>query len=68
MNLALWIFQRLWFAFVFISKPERLCAVGVCAMCGTPAPTIEPHQALSAIPDEFSMADHEGCVSRSDSQ
>jgi hypothetical protein len=43
-------------------------SVGVCAMCGTPAPTIEPLQALSAIPDEFSMADHEGCVSRSDSQ
>ena len=37
-------------------------------MCGTPAPAIEPLQALSAIPDEFGGADHEASVSRSDSQ
>ena len=43
-------------------------SVGVCAMCGTPAPAIEPLQALSAIPDEFGGADHEASVSRSDSQ
>ncbi len=43
-------------------------SVGVCAMCGTPAPAIESLQALPVIPDEFSGADHEGCVSRSDSQ
>jgi hypothetical protein len=37
-------------------------------MCGTPAPTIEPLQALSAIPDEFSGTDQEACASSSDSQ
>jgi len=41
---------------------------GVCVMCGMPAPAIEPLQALSAIPDEFSGTDHEACVSSSDSQ
>ncbi len=43
-------------------------SVEVCAMCGMPAPTIEPLRALSAIPDEFCGADHEACASRSDSQ
>jgi hypothetical protein len=37
-------------------------------MCGTPTPAIEPLQALSAIPDEFTGADHETGVSSSDSQ
>jgi TPR repeat protein len=37
-------------------------------MCGTPAPTIEHLQALSAIPEEFSGTDHEACASSSDSQ
>jgi hypothetical protein len=37
-------------------------------MCGTPAPAIEPFQALSVIPDEFGGVDHEASVSRSDSQ
>jgi hypothetical protein len=37
-------------------------------MCGTPAPTIEPLHALSAIPDEFGGANHEACVSSSESQ
>jgi hypothetical protein len=37
-------------------------------MCGTPAPTIEPLQALSAIPDEFSGTDHGACAPSSDSQ
>jgi TPR repeat protein len=35
-------------------------------MCGTPAPAIGPLQALSAIPDEFSAADHDAGVSSSD--
>jgi hypothetical protein len=35
-------------------------------MCGTPAPAIEPLHALSAIPDEFSGADHEAVVSALD--
>jgi hypothetical protein len=37
-------------------------------MCGTPAPSIEPLQALSAISDEFSGTDNEACASSSDSQ
>jgi TPR repeat protein len=37
-------------------------------MCGKPAPAIEPLQALLAIPDEFSGADHEAGVSSSDTQ
>jgi TPR repeat protein len=37
-------------------------------MCGTPAPSIEPLQARSAVPDEFTGADHEAGVSSSDSQ
>ena len=37
-------------------------------MCGTPAPTIEPLHALSEIPDEFGEANHEACVSSSESQ
>lgn len=37
-------------------------------MCGTPAPAIEPLQARSAVPDEFTGADHEAGVSSSDSQ
>jgi len=37
-------------------------------MCGTLAPAIEPLLALSAIPDEFTGADHEAGVSSSDSQ
>jgi hypothetical protein len=37
-------------------------------MCGTPAPAIEPLQALSAIPVEFSGTDHEAYVSSSNSQ
>jgi TPR repeat protein len=41
---------------------------GVCAMCGTPAPAIEPLPALSAIPDELSRANHEAGLSSSDSQ
>lgn len=40
----------------------------VCVMCATPAPAIEPVQALPAIPAEFSGTDHEACVSSSDSQ
>ncbi len=40
----------------------------VCVMCGTPAPAIEPLQALSAIHDEFSGADDDIAVSSSDSQ
>jgi hypothetical protein len=43
-------------------------SVGVCAMCGLPAPAIERLQALSAISDEFSGTDHETCVSSSESQ
>jgi hypothetical protein len=43
-------------------------SVGVCAMCGTPAPTIEPLHALLAIPDEFGGASHEAGVSSSESQ
>ena len=37
-------------------------------MCGTPAPAIEPLQAVEVIPDEFGGADHEASVSSSDSQ
>jgi TPR repeat protein len=37
-------------------------------MCGTPAPAIESLQALSAIPEEFSRANHEAGVSSSDRQ
>ena len=37
-------------------------------MCGTPAPAIEPLLALSAIPDEFTGADHKAGVSSSNSQ
>jgi len=37
-------------------------------MCGTAAPTIEPLQPTSAVPDEFSGADHESAPSSSDSQ
>jgi hypothetical protein len=37
-------------------------------MCGTAAPAIEPLQPLSAVPDEFSGADHESTPSSSDSQ
>jgi hypothetical protein len=43
-------------------------SAGVCPMCGKPAPAIEPLQALLAIPDEFSGADHEAGVSSSDTQ
>ena len=42
--------------------------VGVCAMCGTPAPAIDLLRALPAIPDEFGGADHEAGVSSSESQ
>jgi hypothetical protein len=37
-------------------------------MCGTAAPAIEPLQPTSAVPDEFSGADHESGPSSSDSQ
>ena len=37
-------------------------------MCGTAAPAIEPLHPTSAVPDEFSGADHESAPSRSDSQ
>ncbi len=37
-------------------------------MCGTAAPAIEPLQPTSAVPDEFSGADHESAPSSSDSQ
>ena len=37
-------------------------------MCGTPAPAIQPLEALSEIPDEFRGAVHEVGVSSSDSQ
>jgi len=40
----------------------------ICAMCGTAAPAIEPLQPLSAVPDEFSGADHEAGPSSSDNQ
>jgi len=39
-----------------------------CVMCGTAAPAIEPLQPTSAVPDEFSGADHESGPSSSDSQ
>ena len=37
-------------------------------MCGTAAPAIEPLQPTSAVPDEFSGADHESGPSSSDNQ
>ena len=37
-------------------------------MCGTAAPASEPLQPTSAVPDEFSGADHESGPSSSDSQ
>ena len=37
-------------------------------MCGTAAPASEPLQPTSAVPDEFSGADHESVPSSSDSQ
>ena len=43
-------------------------SAGFCVMCGTAAPAIEPLQPTSAVPDEFSGADHESGPSSSDSQ
>jgi hypothetical protein len=43
-------------------------SAGFCVMCGTAAPAIEPLQPPSAVPDEFSGADHESGPSSSDSQ
>jgi hypothetical protein len=40
----------------------------ICVMCGTAAPAVEPFQPLSAVPDEFSGADHEAGPSNSDNQ
>ena len=37
-------------------------------MCGTAAPAIEPLQPTSAVPDEFSGADHESGPTSSDTQ
>lgn len=43
-------------------------SAGFCVMCGTAAPASEPLQPTSAVPDEFSGADHESGPSSSDSQ
>ena len=43
-------------------------SAGICVMCGTAAPTIEPVQPPSVVPEEFSRADHESGRSSSDSQ
>ena len=43
-------------------------SAGICVMCGTAAPTIEPVQPPSVVPEEFSRADHESGPSSSDSQ
>ena len=43
-------------------------SAGFCVMCGTAAPASEPLQPTSAVPDEFSGADHESGPSSSDTQ
>ena len=43
-------------------------STGICVMCGTAAPAIEPVQPPSVVPEEFSRADHESGPSSSDSQ
>jgi hypothetical protein len=40
----------------------------ICVMCGTAAPVVEPLRPGSAVPDEFSGADHEAGSSNSDNQ
>ena len=40
----------------------------ICVMCGTAAPAVEPLRPLSAVPNEFSGADHEAGPSSFDSQ
>src|SRR6202158_5254536 len=43
-------------------------SAGFCVMCGAAAPASEPLQPTSAVPDEFSGADHESGPSSADSQ
>ncbi len=43
-------------------------SAGFCVMCGTAAPASEPLQPTSAVPDEFSGADHESGPTSSDTQ